>query len=78
MITDEMSLSSQEMGSRFDLLATDAKEYALFLIDLEGHLICWNAGASASSAINPTRSLDSIFPASSRRKTLSRASRSMN
>src|SRR6187549_2115076 len=38
-------LSSQEQGQRFDLLATDAKEYALFLIGLDGHLICWNAGA---------------------------------
>jgi PAS domain S-box-containing protein len=38
-------LSSQEMGQRFDLLADDAKEYAIFLIDLEGLLICWNAGA---------------------------------
>src|SRR5688572_17496564 len=38
-------LSSQEQGQRFDLLATNAKEYALFLIGLDGHLICWNAGA---------------------------------
>ena len=38
-------LSSQEMGERFDLLATDAKEYALFMIGLDGKLLCWNAGA---------------------------------
>ncbi len=38
-------LSPQEIGERFDLLATDAKEYALFLVDLGGHLICWNPGA---------------------------------
>ena len=38
-------LSSQERGERFDLLATGAKEYALFLLSLDGHLICWNAGA---------------------------------
>ncbi len=38
-------LSYQEMGERFDLLATDAKEYAVFLVGLEGHLLCWNAGA---------------------------------
>jgi len=38
-------LSSQERDSRFDLLATDATEYAIFLIDLLGNLICWNAGA---------------------------------
>jgi len=38
-------LSSQEIGERFDLLATDAKEYAIFLTGLGGQLICWNAGA---------------------------------
>ncbi len=37
--------SSQEMGARFDLLATGAKEYAIVLIGLDGHLICWNIGA---------------------------------
>jgi len=39
------NLSSQEMGEQFDLLATDAKEYAVFLVDLGGHLLSWNAGA---------------------------------
>jgi PAS domain S-box-containing protein len=38
-------LSSQELGERFDLLAGDAKEYALFIVGLEGNLLCWNAGA---------------------------------
>ena len=42
---DSSPLSSQEMGERFDLLATDAKEYALFLVGLGGHVVCWNAGA---------------------------------
>ena len=46
MTSDETNfVSTAELGEQFDLLATDAKEYALFLIDLEGHLICWNAGA---------------------------------
>ena len=46
MTSDELSrLSSQEMGGAFDLLATDAKEYAVFLVGLDGHLLCWNAGA---------------------------------
>ena len=34
----KIDLSPQEMGERFDLLATDAKEYAIFLVELEGHL----------------------------------------
>jgi PAS domain S-box-containing protein len=38
-------VSSHEMDQRFDLLATDAKEYAVFLVGLDGHLLCWNAGA---------------------------------
>jgi PAS domain S-box-containing protein len=46
MITENSSrLSTQEMGQRFDLLAMDAKEYAVFLLGREGHLLCWNAGA---------------------------------
>lgn len=46
MTPDELiSVSSQELGERFDLLAADAKEYAVFLLGLTGHLICWNAGA---------------------------------
>ena len=42
---DTLQLSPQEMGERFDLLATDAKEYAVFLVGLDGHLLCWNPGA---------------------------------
>jgi PAS domain S-box-containing protein len=38
-------ISIQELGERFDLLATDAKEYAVFLVGLGGNLICWNVGA---------------------------------
>ncbi len=38
-------LSAQEMRERFDLLATDAREYAIFLLGQAGHLICWNPGA---------------------------------
>ncbi len=37
--------STQEMGARFDLLATNTKEYALFLIAPDGILMCWNPGA---------------------------------
>jgi PAS domain S-box-containing protein len=39
------SLSSQQLAERFDLLAADAKEYAIFLLGLEGRLMCWNPGA---------------------------------
>jgi PAS domain S-box-containing protein len=45
MSDNSTGLSSQEMEEQFDLLATDAKEYAVFLIGLDGHILCWNAGA---------------------------------
>jgi PAS domain S-box-containing protein len=45
MISDNTSLSSQELEERFDLLAIDAKEYAVVVIGLDGKLLCWNAGA---------------------------------
>jgi PAS domain-containing protein len=45
MSSDNAVLSLQEMEERFDLLAQDATEYAVFLVGLEGHLLCWNAGA---------------------------------
>jgi PAS domain S-box-containing protein len=45
MNSNNSSLSSQELEEHFDLLATDAKEYAVFVIGLDGKLLCWNAGA---------------------------------
>jgi hypothetical protein len=45
MINPDADLSSHELAERFDLLATDAKEYAIFLIDPAGRVICWNVGA---------------------------------
>ncbi len=38
-------LSPQQLAERFDLLAADAKEYAIFLLGQDGRLICWNPGA---------------------------------
>lgn len=42
---NDAKLSQQELEERFDLLATDAREYAVFLFDTEGKLLCWNRGA---------------------------------
>ena len=39
------NLSPQQIEERFDLLAADAKEYAIFLLGQDGRLICWNPGA---------------------------------
>ena len=39
------ALSNQELGERFDLLAADAREYAVFLVAPDGQILCWNPGA---------------------------------
>src|SRR4051794_17742181 len=38
-------LSPQQVAESFDLLAADAREYAIFLLELDGRLIGWNPGA---------------------------------
>jgi PAS domain S-box-containing protein len=37
--------TSMELRERFQLLASGAREYAVTLMDLNGRVICWNAGA---------------------------------
>jgi PAS domain S-box-containing protein len=39
------NLSPQQLGESFNLLATDAAEYAIFLLGQDGRLLCWNPGA---------------------------------
>lgn len=39
------TLSPRELAERFDLLAADAREYAIFLLGRDGRLMCWNPGA---------------------------------
>jgi len=39
------NLSPQQLGEGFALLAADAREYAVFLLEQDGHLLCWNPGA---------------------------------
>jgi PAS domain S-box-containing protein len=58
---DSALLSSQELGERFELLATDAKEYAICLIDLEGRLICWNVGANRVLGYQATEIIGQSF-----------------
>jgi PAS domain S-box-containing protein len=42
---DSVEPTSRERDQRFTLLASDAKEYAVFLVGLTGHVICWNVGS---------------------------------
>lgn len=42
---DPIDLRPEVMARRFDLLAADATEYALFLVDAAGRVLCWNSGA---------------------------------
>jgi PAS domain S-box-containing protein len=46
MITDKTNnLSPEEMDEQFRSLNAEAKEYAVFLFDPEGNVLCWNPGA---------------------------------
>jgi PAS domain S-box-containing protein len=38
-------LSHQESEERFDLLVADVREYAIFVIEPNGSVVCWNLGA---------------------------------
>jgi PAS domain S-box-containing protein len=38
-------LSAQQLDERFDLLAADAREYAIYLLAEDGRVLCWNPGA---------------------------------
>jgi PAS domain S-box-containing protein len=58
---DSTRLSTQEMGERFDLLATDAREYAVFLVGPAGHLRCWNAGAERTFGYQATEIIGQHF-----------------
>jgi PAS domain S-box-containing protein len=42
---DANAAESEFNAQRFDLLTADATEYALFLVDLGGNVVCWNLGA---------------------------------
>ena len=58
---DPSRLSSQEEGERFDLLAGDATEYAVFLVGLDGKLLCWNAGAEGLFGYHSTEIIGQHF-----------------
>jgi PAS domain S-box-containing protein len=42
---DASTAPPEALAQRFDLLAADATEYALFMTDTAGHVLCWNLGA---------------------------------
>jgi PAS domain S-box-containing protein len=44
-LTDNSALSRKECDERFDLLVAGAREYAVFIIALDGSILCWNPGA---------------------------------
>jgi PAS domain S-box-containing protein len=39
------NLTTRELEERFDLLVADVQEYAIFLVEPGGRLLCWNPGA---------------------------------
>src|SRR5688500_17938521 len=42
---DFLDSKSEFDSQRFDLLSADTIEYALFLVGLDGNVMCWNLGA---------------------------------
>ena len=38
-------LTTRELEERFDLLVADVREYAIFMVEPDGRLLCWNPGA---------------------------------
>jgi PAS domain S-box-containing protein len=47
------NLSAEVLAERFNLLAADATEYAVFLVGREGLVICWNLGAERLFGFRP-------------------------
>ena len=53
----------------FRMLVESVTDYAIFMLDSEGHVANWNPGAERSKAIRALRSSGSTFLASIRKKT---------
>lgn len=62
--TNSVCLSSSEIERQFDLLAMDAKEYAIVLMDLEGRLTSWNVGAERMFGYQSQEIMGRHFPCS--------------
>ena len=56
---------------RFRLLVEGVKDYAIFMLDSEGRITSWNAGAERIKAIGPRRSLAGTSPAFTPKRTSS-------
>ena len=55
------NLSSQQLGESFNLLAADAREYAIFLLGHDGRLLCWNPGAERLFGYQPNEIIGQHF-----------------
>lgn len=56
-----LNLSPQQLSERFNLLAADATEHAIFLLGEDGHLICWNPGAEHLFGYQPNEIIGQHF-----------------
>ena len=45
MTQDTHALSLLQSEERFRLLVEGVRDYAIFMLDTEGHVLSWNAGA---------------------------------
>ena len=44
-LSDDGTLSRQEVDERFDLLVAGVREYAVIVVSPDGTIMCWNPGA---------------------------------
>src|SRR3954467_14455335 len=58
---DASRLPAEVLAQRFDLLSGDATEYALFLVDSVGNLVCWNVGAERLFGYRPDEVMGQHF-----------------
>jgi len=56
-LAEEQVRASQE---RFRMMVENVRDYAIYILDMNGYVTSWNSGRSASKAIAPRRSSASI------------------
>ncbi len=61
MAHDTPARSSADDSSRFRLLVDSVKDYAIFMLDLRGHIETWNAGAQSMKGYRPEEIIGKHF-----------------
>ncbi|MET3973052.1 PAS domain S-box-containing protein [Bradyrhizobium sp. S3.9.1] len=65
----------RESEQQFRLMVQSVTDYAIYMLDVEGNVASWNAGAQRIKGTGPKRSSVATFPISIRKRIAPRASR---